>query len=725
MQTLLFRYKPARLLLLGLLCCQWLLLGGCEQDKRPLRYVAYVGRYTNANDTLPPHKQKINPFDQMNERIFKTYLEELNELLPQCRLELRTYDCQQSARGSDSVYKLIAADTMVLAVIDNTWGVNLAGAQETIRKEQLPVIALNADHNHLDYGSASIFTGNSDNVPLDLASYIHYALREGSVNFITERDYALTQTYYTAFKQHDIVVNRVFEVQTTQEVNPDSLARVGEAMLQFYRQNPAEKKRLLVLNVHNTWGNALIKYLDKHLDGMRLMGHAYIANANALQGFGASNTNTIILITNPTDALSRKSNQDLKAFQKEDAELFSHVNVPLFIKRCLDATSILQQALLPPRPKFLPGTKPVTPPAESPELPPVPTRRYMRQQFAALGDTTLAGELDIYTFDSSRVLVPDIYFSQYSQGKLFSMAAQLNQRREVIPNLLFGIEIQDIYDLDIASNSFTCDFYYWVKLDTSHLDAEKYISFQNMKSSESSRELIIEKQDGPQVYKLYRVSGIFYVNYSLFDFPFDTQELAVNVEILSPADKLKISFDQSSLLLDPEAIEKFKVTGWNKEEYYVTVDNMITRSIKGDPQGQPGTLKKFKTFAFRLVVKRIVLGSYLQIVLPLVLIGLIAIAVLFITDLTFENVGEVSVGIFLSIIAFSISLTEMIPSSNYLTRADMLFWLTFIVVFVSFMAIIVLNSLFPTSVIRTKQLKSLGTFLAGLYPLLVLYVLFG
>jgi uncharacterized membrane protein len=88
-------------------------------------------------------------------------------------------------------------------------------------------------------------------------------------------------------------------------------------------------------------------------------------------------------------------------------------------------------------------------------------------------------------------------------------------------------------------------------------------------------------------------------------------------------------------------------------------------------------------------------------------------------------VGEVSVGIFLSIIAFSISLTEMIPSSNYLTRADMLFWLTFIVVFVSFMAIIVLNSLFPTAVIRTKQLKALGTLMAVLYPLLVLYVLFG
>lgn len=698
----------------------WLAVG-CETQDKPTRYVAYVGRYTNAKDTLPPDKRVVNPFDRMNERILQQYLEELNNELPHVRLELRTYDCKQTPEGSAEVYKTIVADTQVVAVIDNTWGANVAGGQPAIRAAGLPVIALNADHNSLDYGPAAVFIGNSDNVPYDLAHYVAKALKVSSVNFITEWDYALTASYYKAFEEQGISVNRVFNVTTAQDVHPDSLARVGNQLLEFFGNNPAEKQRLLVLNVHNSWGNALIKYLDKHVDGLRLMGHAYVANAKALEGFGASNTNTIILISNPTDALSRKSNQDLKRFQEEDPDLFAHVNVPLFIKRCLDATAILRAVLVPPKAQPMPGAKPA---AEPPALV-VPTRASLKAGFAALSGTTLAGAFDLYTFDGARVLMPDLYFSKYSQGKLFSMPEQLNQHREVIPNLLFGIEIQDIYDLDIASNSFTSDFYYWVKVDTAHQDAEKYISFQNMKSSESSRELIIEKQEGNQRYRLYRVSGIFYVNYSLSDFPFDKQELAINVEILSPADKLKISFDQSALLLDPEAIEKFKVTGWNKKGYYVTVDNIITRSIKGDPQGQPGTLKKFKNFAFRLNVERIVLGSYLQIVLPLVLIGFIAISVLFITDLTFENVGEVSVGIFLSIIAFSISLTEMIPSSNYLTRADMLFWLTFIVVFVSFMAIIVLNSLFPTAVIRTKQLKALGTLMAVLYPLLVLYVLFG
>jgi hypothetical protein len=67
----------------------WLAVGCNTQDK-PTRYIAYVGRYTNAKDTLPPDKRVVNPFDRMNERILQQYLEELNGELPHVRLALRT-----------------------------------------------------------------------------------------------------------------------------------------------------------------------------------------------------------------------------------------------------------------------------------------------------------------------------------------------------------------------------------------------------------------------------------------------------------------------------------------------------------------------------------------------------------------------------------------------------------------------------------------------------------
>ena len=700
----------------------------CIENEKPLRYVAYVGRFTNANDSISLDKQEKNKFDVLHQHILERYIKDLNEELPNVRIKLKSFDCRRTPAGSDSVYQHIVSDTNIIAVIDNTWGKHIGAAQPQIQKHNLPVIAMNADHNQLDFGQSSIFTGNSDEVPEDLAIYIEKALIENRVNLITEKDYALTNGYFTAFKKHNILIDTIFSVTSTQTIDPDSLNSITQKLKKYYTTHPEQKRKLLVINVHSNWGNELLQYLDKNLDGVRLIGHAYIANGDAIGGFGAGNNNELILITNPTDAMTKKVHMDLSDFLEKYPEIFNNVNTPLFIKRCVDAMTFIRQVVRhdlhqkltkiasnknkPSDNKLLVGAEVV------------PCRSLVRERFRSLRGTILASEQDIYTFDSKGVLVPELFFSRYSQGKLLSMPKQLNQRREIIPNLLFGMEIQDIYDLNVSSNSFTADFYYWVKMDSSNKEAEKYISFQNMKSSESSREMIIENIDKGVLYRLYRVSGIFYVNYHLENFPFDTQELSINVEILSPDDRLKISFDQHALMLDSETIEKFKVSGWNKIETYVTVDNFITRSIKGDPQGKPGTLKKFKNFMFRLVVERITLRSYLQIILPLILIGFVGVAILFIKDLSFENIGEVSVGIFFSIVAFSISLSEIIPNSNFLTRADLLFWLTFFVVFLSFITVIILNSIYDTEFMKSYKLTRFRLLLAILYPILIMYILF-
>ena len=89
----------------------------------------------------------------------------------------------------------------------------------------------------------------------------------------------------------------------------------------------------------------------------------------------------------------------------------------------------------------------------------------------------------------------------------------------------------------------------------------------------------------------------------------------------------------------------------------------------------------------------------LEIILPLSLIGFVSIATLYIKDISFENLGEASVGTF-GIITFSIALSYVTPSSDYLTKADILFWMTFVVVLSSFMTIIVINARY-----RPEQLE--------------------
>jgi hypothetical protein len=665
-----------------------------------------MGRYTNIKDTVPIDQQKKSRFDLLHESVLRKYLEDFNKELENTRLELKTFDCNRNPVAGDSIYKnIIAPDTNILLVVDNTWGVDIMASANTIREYQIPVIAINGDKNGLDFGPQAMFTGNGDLVPYDLSSFITKALGTTKVNFITETDYPLHHTYLKAFDQFGIEVDSMFILLGKAEVTPEDSTVFFTNLMEYYRANPEKQKQWLVINAHMNWGNRIIKFVDKNLTDCRLIGHAYITNVSKAFGFGKNNHNELILITDPTDAMSEAITHDLAYFRKKTPEVFDFINAPLYMNRCNDVMSIIRGKF-----QYKPDSVNVT-------------RRDFVDYFVSLSGNTLATDNDLYDFDSSLVRITELNFSSYKGGGLYSFPKQLNHKREVIPNLFFGMEMVDLYDVDMNSSSFSADFYYWVKLDTGNRIAEKYILFQNMKQSESSKELILESEDGGILYKLYKVSGKFYVNYELGDYPLDHQELAITVEIISPVDKLKISFDQSSFQQDKNLLEKFKVNAWKKENYFVTVDSKVSSTMRGDPNNPENRLNKYKSFSFRLLVKRHFLGPLLQVILPLLMIGFIAISMMFVRDITFENLGEVSAGIFLSIIAFSIALSEFVPRSSELTKADLLFWITFTVVFFSFMTVIVINSIYTKSVVKKMNIRKMSATTAILYILSVIWVL--
>ena len=96
---------------------------------------------------------------------------------------------------------------------------------------------------------------------------------------------------------------------------------------------------------------------------------------------------------------------------------------------------------------------------------------------------------------------------------------------------------------------------------------------------------------------------------------------------------------------------------------------------------------------------------------------------MFVRDISFENLGEVSAGIFLSIIAFSIALSDFVPRSSELTKADLLFWITFTIVFISFMTVIIMNAVFTKEVVQKKNIRPLSVSMALLYVISILWVL--
>lgn len=661
-----------------------LVVGSCRHDQDQSVYsIAYVGRYTDINATTP----RDNRFDLAHEHMLRAYIGELNEQLETKKkgiaFQLKTFDSQCDSKESAKAYEQISQDSSIVAVIDNTWGEHLAGATDVIREQHIPLISINADHNFKAFGSQAIFTGNNDLLPGELNAFLKKIVHAKDVVFISEEDYALHDHYLTAFQRDSIQVAATFTIRSKATDKDAAFDSLRTAIDKAFKENLALAKKYIVINLHYQYGTRLLNYFDEHYTHLHMIGHAYIFQTVSTDIL-KNNGNELILISNPTDAVSKKIALDMDEFKKEKPEVFQNMVSPMFPKRCQDAMSIINGYFQSKQATSL-------------------NRESMRSYFRSLSNTILRTENDLLYFNQNNELLPDLYYVQYKEGRLYSFREQLNSRKQAIPNIICGMEIVDLYNIDVTTNTFQADYFYWIKADTANRECEKFILFPNMKESGSVRSLILEKEEKGLMYKLYRVSGLFYQDFNLKDYPLDKQEVVIKMEVLNAADKLKIAFDQSAFKQDTNLLEKFKVNAWVKDKYMLTVDNRISSTMRGDPESIEGELKKFQVFSFRLFLHRSVVGPFLEIILPLLLIGLVAISLLFVRNVAFENVGEVSVGTFLGIITFSIAIASVSPSSDYVTKSDLLFWLTFMVVLTCFLTIIVINSKYDEG--EMKDLK--------------------
>lgn len=659
--------------------------------------VAYVGRFTDETNDKPID----NRFDKAHEFMIKHFLEEINKKNDSLKLVLKSYDCKRTAKGAANAYEEIAKDTNIAFVIDNTWGVHLKGAQPIIQQHNIPVIAINGDRNNLDFGKSAIFTGNNDMLPSDITQFLTKILKQKEVVFVSEKDYPLHEVYLEEFKKASFQLKGEDFCVSNGINNKDSIAfAVFEKLKTMHAQDPKLINHWHVLDLHFDVGGKLLELIESHFSGLKMIGHAYNVPTVSQSLLKPNSTNELVLVNNPTDAVPHAIAKAKKNFEDQESNIFAQLNSPMFAYRCNQAVNIFAFSVLNQKEKI--------------------GRKLAQESFKRLNENSLYVKDDIYYFNANNELVPNLYYVKYKEGRLYSFKEQLNSKGEVVPNLVAGMEIIDLYNIDVSTNTFMADFYYWIKADTANADAERFVLFPNMKEEGSSSSLVLEKSDNGQSYKLYKVSGLFHQDFDLKNYPFDSQEIMISMEIMAPIEKIKIAFDQSAFKQDTNLLEKFVIRAWEKKHYLLTVDNRISSTMRGDPESVEGQLRKFNVFSFRLYVDRSLSGPFLEIVLPLLLIGLVAISLLFVRDISFGNVGEVSVGTFLGIITFSIAIASVSPSSDYLTKSDILFWLTFAVVLFCFLIIIGLNAIYDDEelknmkvVKRTRILMLIGYLLAS------------
>ncbi len=682
-----------------------LCFAGCFEQHRPVKYIAYVG-FDLQNKEVAAAR---NYTDQLYAAMLREYLTKINQNKYAVKLDTLLFDCpfvEDSARIRE-IYRQIADNPDILLVIDNTWGKHIRHAHPVIRDRGIPVIALSADQNSLDYHGNALFLNPNDPQPMYMVRFIREALKARSVGFITEYDYRPHKIFTDLLEKNEIsyhILDSLSQDQylsNNQAPEADSL-RLVRTLDRVLRQS---RDSVILLNTHAGFGNIVLRYLKQaNVPNKVLIGFLQSTNLQPEEIEAITKKgHTLVTLEKEDEAFPIELYRNQQAFHKKfPPEYFSHKNADQYLWRCYDATNILEAALRQ-------GVK---------------DRASATAFFNGLRYKKIAERNQLYEFDSTLILTKTPTFNQVHKGKYRSSPVQINSKGMAIPNLRVGLDIIDINEIDVRNNSFTCNLLYWVIADSNDIAKENYIGFDNMSTNEAERDEVATRKEDNFIIKIYRVSGKFYSNYETFDFPFDRHQITIPISALSTSDEMKISFDFSRLLGKVKK-DSFKFIDWATNDYFVTMDNQLTSrlgsldKITQDTSDTARNLERYQLLNVRLEVSRRPWGAITLIILPFMMFSILPIFMLFFHKASFDEIGELIITSFLAAVAYSINLTQLSPTTDSMNRAYLFLLLTLGVNFLCFLYVTYSDRPFPA--IKERVMQTVRIYVP--YLILMLYII--
>ena len=213
-----------------------------------------------------------------------------------------------------------------------------------------------------------------------------------------------------------------------------------------------------------------------------------------------------------------------------------------------------------------------------------------------------------------------------------------------------GIWLVNVEKVDLAASSFKLDFYLWFNFDPSQISLSDVKEFEFINGAPTKYEIAADEKG----YLEYRVRGDFIKTFDFTQYPFENQELIVQLEHkFLDSTQLLYSSDASSTI-DPEAT----VTGWDIIRFETSIDKHSYGS------------EAYSRFVSKVILQRPTISAFIKSVLPISVITAIALLAFFISPNNFAQRIGLGVTTLLSATAFHLSLVNGIPPTGYLTFAD-------------------------------------------------------
>jgi hypothetical protein len=241
----------------------------------------------------------------------------------------------------------------------------------------------------------------------------------------------------------------------------------------------------------------------------------------------------------------------------------------------------------------------------------------------------------------------------HEQGEFRSPFA--NPKWGKVVDVRVGMVVNDITNYDIHSGSFVADFYLSLTADKDMPSMD--LMFPNGKADE--KQVIADKP----TFKLYRFTGTFTTPPDLRKYPFDRQDLAIQVEENTEG------IDQIRLLPDKEHTHLeagFEVIGWDIVylEAASIVHNFPDRFDHDDLY--------YGRYDFRLGIERYGTSAVFTVYVPAIVIVLISLMGMWIPFERVDVRSNAGAPMLAAAVLFHFALIQALPAVSYLTRADKL-----------------------------------------------------
>jgi hypothetical protein len=218
-----------------------------------------------------------------------------------------------------------------------------------------------------------------------------------------------------------------------------------------------------------------------------------------------------------------------------------------------------------------------------------------------------------------------------------------------------GLLLDSVRDYDIKEGTFEADFFLSLTSETTMPPME--IIFANGKKDPDNSDVITDLP----TFKLYRFNGTFSSVPDLRLYPFDTQDLSIELEDHnSGTDQVQFEADEAHTNLGVG----FAVTGWG-------VSYLRARAIDFYyPDRFDNDDLYYSRYKLSLGLRRFGTSAAFTVFVPAIVIVLISLSGLWLPKEELEVRSNASAPMLAAAVLFHFSLMQALPPTSYLTRAD-------------------------------------------------------